>query len=610
LAFPAAIELLEDRALLAATMSGDVFFSLAQSAQDTSLPGLGDVNPDDIVRYDGSAFSFVFRGEDVGLGGADIDALSFLGDSELLMSFASTVNLPGLGSVGSSDVVQFVADQSGDFSAGTFSIYFDGSQVGLSSSSTDNVVAIDLLDNGNLLLSTAGEVVVTAEDGSTLPARREDILEFTPTSLSPQTTGSWTLYLDGSDVGLSFSTESIDGISVGPNGELFLSTAGSFFVDGFGGDNEDIVEFTPQQLGDDSSGSFGWPLFFNGNQVEPTLLFENINALEVTNVDNAMENVPPTAESESVSTQEDTSVSVQLAGDDGNSDVDQLLTFTILDGPSHGTIISFDATTGEAVYFPDADFHGTDSFTFVVIDDDTAGGEPLTSEAAVVSVEVTAVNDAPVNTVLETDFVGNEDLPILIQGISVHDVDAHEGTGLIEVTLSVGFGTLQVASADVADIAVDGNGSNRIVMTGTIESINSLLAEGIAYQGALNFSGTDSLWVVTSDLGNTGDGTVLSDSSEVGITVRSTQEQFDALDRVFEDLVESGELDRGPANSLQAKLKTGGNEKAQIGRLKAFTNQVKALVKAGKLVADQGEFLTDAASTIRDSLLIGRSKSR
>lgn len=590
---------------MSATTGGDLYFSLAQNSRDTTLPDVGDVSAADILKYDGSEFSFAFRGADVGLDSADIDAFAFLSDSELLLSFGSTVNLTDLGAVGRSDIVLFTADEQGDWSAGTFSQFFVGSQVGLSSSLTDNVIGVDVLDNGNLLISTAGEVVVSSEDGSTLSARREDILQFAPTSVGPVTAGTWDMYLDGSDVGLSFSTESVDGISIQSDGRLFLSTAGSFFADGFGGSREDVFEFIPEQIGEDSAGSILRPLFFNGNEIESTLVFENINAIEVRSVSEAPTNNPPTADSQETSTREDTSVSIQLGGDDGNPELDQTLTFSIVDGPAHGTIIGFNSETGKVVYIPDADYNGPDSFAFVVIDDATVGGEALTSEVATVSIEVTAVNDAPVNTVGGTQLLGDEDHPIVIWGISVHDVDVHEGNGRLEVTLSVQFGTLNVEPAAAPSATVEGNGSGQVKITGTAEEINAILASGLTYQGALNFSGEDSLRIVTSDLGNTGEGNVLSDTSQIGITVRSGAEQIQALDQVFEDLVETGELDKGPANSLQSKLKAGGSEKAQLGRLKAFTNQVKAMVKSGKLSADLGSLLTEAANTIRDSISIG-----
>jgi large repetitive protein len=92
----------------------------------------------------------------------------------------------------------------------------------------------------------------------------------------------------------------------------------------------------------------------------------------------------PVATPQSVITDEDTGVAITLAGTDGDSDP---LSFAVVDPPTHGDL------TGVAenlTYTPDADFHGSDSFTFKVNDgtDDSA--------AATVDITVNPVNDAPV----------------------------------------------------------------------------------------------------------------------------------------------------------------------------------------------------------------------
>jgi hypothetical protein len=497
-----------------------------------------------------------------------------------------------------------VADQPRDFTSGTFAMYFDGSQAGLPSTAAGNLDAIEVLDNGNLLITTAGEVVVTSEGGSTLSVRREDILEFVPTSVGVQTAGTWRMYLDGSDVGLSVSTESIDGVAIGQEGQLFLSTAGSFSVDAVSGDNEDVFEFIPQQLGGTSAGSFVSPLLFNGNQFGTNMAFANVDAVEVADLPDALANMPPTAESQTVATPEDHDILVQLVADDGNADDAQSLTFEIIDGPAYGSIISFDAANGRVLYVPPDDFNGADSFTFVATDDTSLGGEALTSEPAVVTFEIAAVNDAPIISGLVTELVADEDRPILIQGLSISDVDAHEGNGLAEIALSVLFGTLHLPSENAADVAFEGNHGRNVRITGVMNAINAILAQGITYQGDVNFSGTDSFHAAANDLGNTGAGNAITVSGEVGITVRSAARQTQALGGLVDTLVASGELTNGEAKSLQAKLKTNGNKNGQIGRLGSFINQVQGMLNAGKLTEEEAAALIAAANTIRESLLI------
>jgi len=108
-------------------------------------------------------------------------------------------------------------------------------------------------------------------------------------------------------------------------------------------------------------------------------------------------NDPPTANSQSATTPEDTALGIILTGTDGDPDVVQVLTFAIATGPSHGSLSGFNPATGAVTYTPVGDYNGPDSFTFTVTDDVSAGSPVnLTSAPATVSITVTAVNDAPV----------------------------------------------------------------------------------------------------------------------------------------------------------------------------------------------------------------------
>ena len=135
-----------------------------------------------------------------------------------------------------------------------------GSDVGLTSSDED-VDALNLLANGNLLISTRDSVSVPDVSG-----KDEDILEFTPGSLGGNTTGSWSLYFDGSDVGLTSSGEDLDGLGLDAEGKLYLSSTGSLSANGASGADEDVFIFTPSKLGPGTSGSFDSTLYFDGSK--------------------------------------------------------------------------------------------------------------------------------------------------------------------------------------------------------------------------------------------------------------------------------------------------------------------------------------------------------
>ncbi len=92
-------------------------------------------------------------------------------------------------------------------------------------------------------------------------------------------------------------------------------------------------------------------------------------------------NDAPVADDQSVTTAQDTAVGITLTGSDVDLDA---LTFSVvpLSGPTNGTL------TGAApslTYTPNANFNGSDSFTFTVTDG------ALQSAPATVSITVTAV---------------------------------------------------------------------------------------------------------------------------------------------------------------------------------------------------------------------------
>ncbi len=232
-----------------------LYLSLGSS---TTLGGLGVAN-EDIVAFDGASFSLYFDGSDVGAASFKLDAFTILSPTEILVSFTGAGTVGGV-AMDDSDVLKFTATSLGATTAGSFSMYFDASDVGLSTSDED-VDAIELLPNGHLLVSTTGAFSVPGLSGLD-----EDVLEFTPTTLGATTAGTWGMYFDGSDVGLATnSDEDVDAVAVDGSGRIYLSTVGPFGVTGVSGEDEDVFVFTPSSLGGTTAGTFGPGLFFDGS---------------------------------------------------------------------------------------------------------------------------------------------------------------------------------------------------------------------------------------------------------------------------------------------------------------------------------------------------------
>ena len=97
-------------------------------------------------------------------------------------------------------------------------------------------------------------------------------------------------------------------------------------------------------------------------------------------------NRAPVSESVTKSTQEGTAVTVQLSGSDPDGD---RLRYSVVAEPQNGSLSGLNPDTGEITYTPNTNFSGADTFTFSVSDG------KLSSAVATVTVNVTAVNDAP-----------------------------------------------------------------------------------------------------------------------------------------------------------------------------------------------------------------------
>jgi hypothetical protein len=235
-----------------------LYFSLYS---DQTLGGQTIAN-EDIVAFDGADFSLYFDGSLVDLDTLVLDAFAVISPTEILMSFSRAGSVPGIPvTVDDSDIVRFTADSAdslGANTAGSFSLYFDGSDVGLTKSYED-VDAVELLSDGRLLISTTGGFIVDGLSGS---GADEDVIAFTPSSLGSNTEGTWARYFDGSDVGLA--GEDIDGLALDAMGNIYLSTLRNRLVTDWPYADEDVFVCDSPTTGDNTACS-SFTLFFDGS---------------------------------------------------------------------------------------------------------------------------------------------------------------------------------------------------------------------------------------------------------------------------------------------------------------------------------------------------------
>ena len=182
-------------------------------------------------------------------------------------------------------------------------------------------------------------------------------------------------------------------------------------------------------------------------------------------------NDAPVAQDGSNTKEEDTDQTITLSASDVDGDD---LTYTIETAPTNGTVT---LTGAEAVYTPNENFNGTDSFTF------TSSDGTIESNLATIIITVNPVNDAPVAQ--DGSNTKEEDTDQTIT-LSASDVDGDDLTYTIETAPTNGTVTLTGAEA--------------------------------VYTPNENFNGTDSFTFTSSD------GTIESNDGTVAITVTAVND--------------------------------------------------------------------------------------
>ncbi|HCG8515461.1 TPA: tandem-95 repeat protein [Vibrio parahaemolyticus] len=190
---------------------------------------------------------------------------------------------------------------------------------------------------------------------------------------------------------------------------------------------------------------------------------------------------------------EDTPTIIKVLGNDTFEGDDKVVSLDTNNGPANGTVsVNPD---GSVTYTPNDNYHGTDSFTYIV----TSGG---VSESTTVRVDVTPVNDAPVAK--DDTAITDEDTPVTIDVLpNDTDVDGDK---------------LSIESASVPK------------EQGTVEVVNGKLV----FTPAENFNGDAEITYTVTD-------GQLTDEAKVTVTVNPVNDaptiKVDAVESITEDAV-------------------------------------------------------------------------
>jgi len=169
-------------------------------------------------------------------------------------------------------------------------------------------------------------------------------------------------------------------------------------------------------------------------------------------------NTPPVADAQSVTVTENSSVSITLTGSD--VDVDDTLTFAIDGQPSNGTVV---LTGDQALYTPNADYTGPDSFTFVV-NDGTEDSAPATVS---ITVEPEQVQTATLNGTVTTQGRTLDNSGTLTVGL--YDASGTQvGSNYTPTADTAGNFSISGIAPGTYQVAVKGSNTLQVVDTVTL----------------------------------------------------------------------------------------------------------------------------------------------
>ncbi len=181
-------------------------------------------------------------------------------------------------------------------------------------------------------------------------------------------------------------------------------------------------------------------------------------------------------------------------------------------------------------------------------------GDGGTSANYDTTVNVTAVNDAPVVGAPGSALAATEQTNLSIEGTGFTVSDADAASGTLTTTVTVGEGNLTVVVGDSGVTISSGNGTSTVVLTGTVTQLDNLLTSTstgtITY---VNSSDTPmastTLTVTVNDQGNTGtdpglsgDGTSEEGTNNVTINVTAVNDPATVATNTGATVTEGGSV--------------------------------------------------------------------
>jgi hypothetical protein len=175
---------------------------------------------------------------------------------------------------------------------------------------------------------------------------------------------------------------------------------------------------------------------------------------------------------------------------------------------SHGSVtINED---GSYTYTPSSSYVGGDSFTYTV-----NSGSALATATVELNVNYVPPTVLPVPTQAS---VASGSSNANLKGLAISDPHASAISGNVSVVVHANQGTINVnnVTGGVSSSHISGNGTSRVVLTGTVSQMNTTLADsnGVDYSPDSTFNGDDDVTMTVQDSDNS-----LTTSMDVPLTV-------------------------------------------------------------------------------------------
>ncbi|WP_313025717.1 DUF4347 domain-containing protein [Pseudomonas lopnurensis] len=177
------------------------------------------------------------------------------------------------------------------------------------------------------------------------------------------------------------------------------------------------------------------------------------------------------------------------------------------------------------------------TLSMAINDGGNTGSGGAQTDATTVTLAVTAVNDAPVNSVPAAQAIDQDAVLVFNDAngnlISISDVDA--GSNTVEVTLTASNGLMTLGSiAGLSFSTGDGSAGATMTFSGSIADINNAL-NGLVFSPTGGYNGPASIQIETNDQGWSGSGGAQSDVDTIAITVSPLNPEVVSVQAVSPD---------------------------------------------------------------------------